>query len=268
MVVLACSKMVLLMLTYQFFTLSALISLQIFHGVWTIAFFCLAVIESRAILPNASCLLAGYLPATTVLHILLIPNNYPLEFIITDAVGTFLAIITMFLLLRLECTEILHQAEYMIDRSHHDHSDATSESGLSSSSSSGSMCSIRSNGVEINTPTGRRILGNPSGPTIITVGGVATAATHNPYHHHQFDSMLYNSMEEPVDTAYVFGGRGSIRCGGESAALGNVMFNEAVDLEPIDFEHFVEVEEPDLLERLPGREQTLLQNKCSNKQYY
>lgn len=77
---------------------------QVFHGVWTIAFFCLSVIDSKAILPNASCLLAGYLPATTVLHILLIPNNYPLEFIITDAVGTFLAIITMFLLLRMECT--------------------------------------------------------------------------------------------------------------------------------------------------------------------
>ena len=73
---------------------------QIFHGVWTIAFFCLNVIDSRAVLPNASCLLAGYLPATTVLHILLIPNDYPLEYIITDAVGTFLAIITMFLLLR------------------------------------------------------------------------------------------------------------------------------------------------------------------------
>ena len=77
---------------------------QTFHGVWTIAFFCLTVIETGAILPNASCLLAGYLPATTVLHILLIPNNYPLEYIITDAVGTFLAIITMFLLLRMECT--------------------------------------------------------------------------------------------------------------------------------------------------------------------
>ena len=71
---------------------------------WTIAFFCLTVIETGAILPNASCLLAGYLPATTVLHILLIPNDYPLEYIITDAVGTFLAIITMFLLLRMECT--------------------------------------------------------------------------------------------------------------------------------------------------------------------
>ena len=71
---------------------------------WTVAFFCLNIVDSRAILPNASCLLAGYLPATTVLHILLIPNDYPLEFIIIDAVGTFLAIITMFLLLRMECT--------------------------------------------------------------------------------------------------------------------------------------------------------------------
>ena len=83
---------------------------QTFHGVWTIAFFCLTVIETGAILPNASCLLAGYLPATTVLHILLIPNDYPLEYIITDAVGTFLAIITMFLLLRMECTGIKSHA--------------------------------------------------------------------------------------------------------------------------------------------------------------
>ena len=85
-------------------TLEVSFTFQTFHGVWTIAFFCLTVIETGAILPNASCLLAGYLPATTVLHILLIPNNYPLEYIITDAVGTFLAIITMFLLLRMECT--------------------------------------------------------------------------------------------------------------------------------------------------------------------
>merc|ERR1719273_1578998 len=59
MVVLVASKMVLLMLTFEYFSLTALISLQIFHGVWTIAFFCLNVIDSRAILPNASCLLAA-----------------------------------------------------------------------------------------------------------------------------------------------------------------------------------------------------------------
>ena len=51
---------------------------QIFHGVWTIAFFCLTIINTKTVLPNASCLLAGYLPATTVLHILLIPSDYPL----------------------------------------------------------------------------------------------------------------------------------------------------------------------------------------------
>merc|ERR1740129_45562 len=111
MVILVASKMVLLMLTYKYFTMTRLISLQTFHGVWTIAFFCLTVIETGAILPNASCLLAGYLPATTVLHILLIPNDYPLPFIITDASSTLLAIVTMFLLLRMECSAILQEAE-------------------------------------------------------------------------------------------------------------------------------------------------------------
>merc|ERR1712128_355701 len=111
MVLLIASKMVLLMLTYQFFTLTSLVSLEIFHGVWTIAFFCLTIIDTKTVLPNASCLLAGYLPATTVLHILLIPNDYPLPYIITDAVTTLLAIVTMFLLLRMECSQILQEAE-------------------------------------------------------------------------------------------------------------------------------------------------------------
>ena len=96
---------------------------------------------------------------------MLIPNDYPLEFIIVDAVGTFLAIITMFLLLRMECTgnkvqlcrksidyyltfislsvvefkilfkiEILHEAEELWQRQ--SGSDASSEVG---SISSGSM---------------------------------------------------------------------------------------------------------------------------------
>merc|ERR1712117_303947 len=114
MVVLIASKMVLLALTFPFFTLTSLVSLQIFHGVWTIAFFCLTILDSRArLLPNASCLLAGYLPATTVLHILLIPSDYPLPYIITDATTTLLAILTMFALLRMECTQILAEAEEM-----------------------------------------------------------------------------------------------------------------------------------------------------------
>merc|ERR1712025_1027993 len=110
-VMLIASKMVLLMLTYQFFSLTSLVSLEIFHGVWTIAFFVLTLVNTKTVLPNASCLLAGYLPATTVLHILLIPSDYPLPYIITDAVTTLLAIVTMFLLLRMECTQILTQAE-------------------------------------------------------------------------------------------------------------------------------------------------------------
>lgn len=215
MVILVASKMVLLMLTYEFFSLTALISLQIFHGVWTIAFFCLTVIESRAILPNASCLLAGYLPATTVLHILLIPNNYPLEYIITDAVGTFLAIITMFLLLRMECTEILHEAEELWERHS---SETSSEVGSASTGSSdiGDMTPPRKPVHQHKGPP------QAIAPTIITVNGVtATAASGL----HNLDSFLYNSMDEPS------GDRNN-----------NVVYN--LDLEPIDFEHFVD--EPDL----------------------
>ena len=40
---------------------------QIFHGVWTLAFFVLTLVNTKTVLPNASCLLAGSLPATTVL---------------------------------------------------------------------------------------------------------------------------------------------------------------------------------------------------------
>jgi len=215
MVVLVASKMVLLMLTYEFFSLTALISLQVFHGVWTIAFFCLTVIETRTILPNASCLLAGYLPATTVLHILLIPNNYPLEFIITDAVGTFLAIVTMFMLLRMECTEILHEAEELWERQSNE---TCSEAGSASTGTSelGDIPPVR------NVVHQHR--GSPQviPPTIITVNGVSAASASGL---HNLDSILYNSMDEPL------GDRNN-----------NVVYN--LDLEPIDFEHFVD--EPDL----------------------
>merc|ERR1711972_1261829 len=134
MVVLIASKMVLLALTFPFFTLTSLVSLQIFHGVWTIAFFCLTILDSRAqLLPNASCLLAGYLPATTVLHILLIPSDYPLPYIITDAVTTLLAIVTMFMLLRMECSQILSQAEELWQQPAVPASEAgTNSTGLSS----------------------------------------------------------------------------------------------------------------------------------------
>merc|ERR1711902_346550 len=95
------------------------------------AFFCLTILDSRArLLPNASCLLAGYLPATTVLHILLIPSDYPLPYIITDATTTLLAIVTMFMLLRMECTQILTQAEELWQQPQH--SSAGSEAGTNS----------------------------------------------------------------------------------------------------------------------------------------
>lgn len=226
MVVLVASKMVLLMLTFEYFTLTALISLQIFHGVWTIAFFCLTVIETGAILPNASCLLAGYLPATTVLHILLIPNNYPLEFIITDAVGTFLAIITMFLLLRMECTEILHEAEELWQRQG---SDTSSEAG-SSSTGHTDISDAHSAKYHQNNCRGGQMLphGRHVGPTIITVNGVSASVSGA----HNLDSLLYASMDEPQN------GPNGPQDGN------NVLFDEAIDLEPIDFEHFVD--EPDL----------------------
>jgi len=221
MVILVASKMVLLMLTYEFFSLTALISLQVFHGVWTIAFFCLTVIQTRAVLPNASCLLAGYLPATTVLHILLIPNNYPLEYIITDAIGTFLAIITMFLLLRMECTEILHEAEELWERQS---SETSSEAGSASTGSSdlGDMTPPRKP-VHIH-----RLAPKTIPPTVITVNGVSAAApvAASPSVsglHHNLDSFLFNSIDEPNGNT-------------------NVVYN--LDLEPIDFEYFVD--EPEI----------------------
>lgn len=279
MVVLVASKMVLLMLTYEYFSITALISLQIFHGVWTIAFFCLNVIDSRAILPNASCLLAGYLPATTVLHILLIPNDYPLEFIIVDAVGTFLAIITMFLLLRMECTEILHEAEELWQRQ--SGSDSSSEVGSISSGSLSDGGCLTAQEMALPSPryvhtpvgTGRHnniamlphsavaaahvngLHGHRIGPTIITVNGVSHAAGN----HHNLDSLLYTSMDEPQGEGGVVqpqpnGGLGMHSNGGGPSTLHShvmgpcvdmgIIYDEAIDLEPIDFEHFVD--EPDL----------------------
>merc|ERR1719278_737180 len=196
MVVLVASKMVLLMLTFEYFSLTALISLQIFHGVWTIAFFCLNVIDSRAILPNASCLLAGYLPATTVLHILLIPNDYPLEYIIIDAVTTLLAIVTMFLLLRMECSQILHEAEELW---HQQPEKAVSESGTSSTGLSSERSSPR---------CVRQVL-----PSLETVA--------SPQY-----QVSYPSMDNREVNNNTMG------------------YEEAIDLEPIDFEHFID--EPEL----------------------
>jgi hypothetical protein len=65
------------------------------------------------------------------------------------------------------------------------------------------------------------------GPTIITVNGVSASINGS----HNLDSMLY-SMEEPRTNP------------NEPQNCNNVLFDDAIDLEPIDFEHFVD--EPDL----------------------
>lgn len=196
MVVLIASKMMLLMLTYDYFTLTSLVSLQIFHGVWTIVFFCLTIIDTKTILPNASCLLAGYLPATTVLHILLFPIEYPLEYIITDAVTTLLAIVTMFLLLRMECSQILHEAEELWQ---HQPNQAQSETGTSSTGLSSQRCSPRMQHHVI--------------PPIETVS--------SPQYQVNYPSMDNREINN-----------------------NNLGYEEAIDLEPIDFEHFID--EPEL----------------------
>jgi len=63
MVLLIASKMVLLMLTYEFFTMTSLVSLEIFHGVWTIAFFVLTLSTPRRCFPTqVACWPATFLP--------------------------------------------------------------------------------------------------------------------------------------------------------------------------------------------------------------
>lgn len=196
MILLIASKMILLILTYQFFTLTSLVSLQIFHGVWTLAFLCLTIIDTKMVLPNASCLLAGYLPATTVLHILLIPNDYPLPFIITDAVSTLLAIVTMFLLLRIECTQILREAEDLW------HQGPASEAGTNSTALSSGA----------NSPQIERHVIRPA----------ETVAS--PQYQVNYASIEDRERRELNNN--------------------NMAYEEGIDLEPIDFEHFID--EPDL----------------------
>lgn len=200
MVLLIASKMVLLMLTYQFFTLTSLVSLEIFHGVWTIAFFCLTIIDTKTVLPNASCLLAGYLPATTVLHILLIPNDYPLPYIITDAVTTLLAIVTMFLLLRMECSQILKEAEELWQ-----------QQPPSPGSDAGTNSTTLSSGAS--SPQLQR---HVIPPIVETVS--------SPQYQIGYPSMDERERREINNN--------------------NMGYEEAIDLEPIDFEHFID--EPDL----------------------
>jgi len=223
MVLLIASKMVLLMLTYEFFSMTSLVSLEIFHGVWTIAFFVLTLVNTKTLLPNASCLLAGYLPATTVLHILLIPSDYPLPYIITDAVTTLLAIVTMFLLLRMECTQILSQAEELWTQT--PHSSAGSEAGTNSTALSSGA----------NSPQMERHVI----PAVNHVRHVSRPETvSSPQYQIGYPSMDERERREINNTT--------------------MGYEEAIDLEPIDFEHFID--EPDL--DRPGNERMFRQNRA------
>jgi len=211
MVLLIASKMVLLMLTYQFFSLTSLVSLEIFHGVWTLAFFVLTLVNTKTVLPNASCLLAGYLPATTVLHILLIPSDYPLPYIITDAVTTLLAIVTMFLLLRMECSQILSQAEELWQQQP-PHSSAGSDAGTNSTAlSSGANSPQLERHIIPAMSRARQVRPHPE-----------TVAS--PQYQIGYPSMDERERREINNTT--------------------MGYEEAIDLEPIDFEHFID--EPDL----------------------
>jgi len=116
MVVMIMSKMVILAITYQFFTLINLLSLQIFHGVWVIAFVCLILLRAKSLVPEVSCLLAGYLPIATLLHILLIPRDFPLPYVISDASTTLVSILIMFFLLRMECGQILAKTDQLLQQ--------------------------------------------------------------------------------------------------------------------------------------------------------
>jgi len=224
MVLLIASKMVLLMLTYEFFSMTSLVSLEIFHGVWTIAFFVLTLVNTKTLLPNASCLLAGYLPATTVLHILLIPSDYPLPYIITDAVTTLLAIVTMFLLLRMECTQILSQAEELWTQNP-PHSSAGSEAGTNSTALSSGA----------NSPQMERHVI----PAVSHVRHVSRPETvSSPQYQIGYPSMDERERREINNTT--------------------MGYEEAIDLEPIDFEHFID--EPDL--DRPGNERMFRQNRA------
>lgn len=201
MVVLIASKMLLLALTYQYFSLTSLVSLQVYHGVWTVTFFILTLLDPRArLLPlPASCLLAGYLPATTVLHILLIPNHFPLPYIITDASTTLLSILIMFLLLRMECGQILSEAEQMWQQ----------QSQFSSSDS------------ETNSTTTSDVSVSP-----------------------HLTRQVLNTVEETLDYPQYQEHPSMNDKERREIHSNSIGYEEAIDLEPIDFEHFME--EPDL----------------------
>ena len=155
-------------------------------------------------------------------------------------------------------SEILLEAEELWDRQAD--SDTTSESGLSSTSGCSSV-KPSSYHTFVEAPSesgsqrGRTILGNPHGPTVISVNGVNTAAARQQQLlQQQLDSMLFQSLEEPSDnqlaSATSSGHNEPIRGPLVNAGSVSNIFDEAVDLEPIDFEHFVDEPEMNNSERM------------------
>jgi hypothetical protein len=135
-----------------------------------------------------------------VLHILLIPSDYPLPYIITDATTTLLAILTMFALLRMECTQILAEAEEMWQQQP---TGPASEAGTNSTGLSSGASSPQ---VQHRT---------------VTLPAIRTIASPQYQQHPSMDERERREIN--------------------SSTMG---FEEAIDLEPIDFEHFLD--EPDL----------------------
>lgn len=127
--------------------------------------------------------------------------------------------------------EILHEAEELWIRQG---SDTSSEAGSSSTGGSDISDAISHRSHRSTSSASAAALaaalakqnnlqhGHHVGPTIITVNGVSASINGS----HNLDSMLY-SMEEP-----------------RTNPNADNIFDEAIDLEPIDFEHFVD--EPDL----------------------
>lgn len=157
------------------------------------------------------------------------------------------------------------EAEELWDRQAE--SDTTSESGLSSTSGCSSVKqssyqTFSDAASESGSQRGRTILGNPHGPTIISVNGVnPTARRQQHLLQQQLDSMLFQSLEEPSDNPIMASGASSqaasasgheapIRAALVNAGSVNNIFDEAVDLEPIDFEHFVDEPEMHNSERM------------------
>lgn len=190
-VLIIASKMAMIAFTCKYFSSTSLVSLEVFHGCWMLAVFCLLLFNTSSIFPNASCLLVGYLPATTVLHILLIPDYYPLPFIILDAVSTLLAIITMFLILRIECRQIVKNSKSR------DIEIATSADSVGTSSTNVSS-RVSSPGIE-------RHFKSASCETLAVP---------------QYQVGFYSIDGDGIHN--------------------NIVYEEGLDLEPIDFEHFLD----------------------------